>query len=91
MELIGLTVNVTAITAVGSTTALADNTKNRETNYWVGSRVRFMSGTSQGNEYIITGNTAYPVPQAVGAVAIVVIQPAAATLQKVSIMIYYYW
>jgi hypothetical protein len=53
----GLTVNVTAITAIGSTTVLQDNTKNWETNYWVGSRVRPLTGTGVGNEYTITANT----------------------------------
>jgi hypothetical protein len=52
-----LTVNVTAITAAGSTTVLQDNTKNRDNNAWVGKRIRFLSGTSQGNEYAITANT----------------------------------
>lgn len=42
----------------GSTTTLVDTTKNWETNNWVGKRVRFLSGTSQGNEYAITSNTA---------------------------------
>ncbi len=42
----------------GSTTTLVDSNQNWETNYWVGNRVRFLSGTGQGNEYTITANTA---------------------------------
>jgi hypothetical protein len=41
----------------GSTTTLIDTAQNWETNYWVGQRVRFLSGTGQGNEYAITANT----------------------------------
>ncbi len=62
----GLTVNVTAITAAASTTLFYDNTKNWEVNYWVGSRIRFMSGTSQGNEYIVTANTATSITTGAG-------------------------
>jgi hypothetical protein len=42
----------------GAATTLTDSSQNWEVNYWVGSRVRFLSGTSQGNEYTITSNTA---------------------------------
>jgi hypothetical protein len=62
----GLTVNVTAITAIGSTTVMQDNTKNWDTNAWVGKRIRFLSGTSQGNEYAITANTFNTITTAVG-------------------------
>ncbi len=62
----GLTVNVTAITAIGSTTVMQDNTKNWDTNAWVGKRVRFLSGTSQGNEYAITANTFNTLTYATG-------------------------
>lgn len=62
----GLTVNVTAITAVGSTTVMQDNTKNWETNIWAGKRLRFLSGTSQGNEYTIVSNTFNTITTAVG-------------------------
>ena len=41
----------------GSTGALTDTAQNWETNYWVGRRVKFLSGTGQGNEYSITSNT----------------------------------
>lgn len=50
----------------GSTTTLVDTAQNWETNYWVGSRVRFLSGTSQGNEYAITSNTSTTLTFAVG-------------------------
>ena len=41
----------------GSTTTLIDTAQNWETNYWVGQRVKFLSGTGQGNEAAITSNT----------------------------------
>lgn len=41
----------------GSTTTLIDTGQNWETNYWVGQRVKFLSGTGQGNEAAITSNT----------------------------------
>lgn len=50
----------------GTTTTLVDTNQNWETNYWVGSRVRFMSGTSQGNEYAITANTSTTLTFALG-------------------------
>lgn len=62
----GLTVNVTAITAVGSTTVFFDNTKNWVPNTWVGKRIRFLTGTSQGNEYAITANTFNTITYATG-------------------------
>lgn len=62
----GLTVNITAITAVGSTTVLQDNTKNWDPGALVGRRVRFLSGTSQGNEYAITANTFNTITYATG-------------------------
>jgi hypothetical protein len=62
----GCTVNVTAITVVSTTTTLYDVTKNWDVNAWVNKRVRFMSGTSQGNEYIITANTANTLTFAAG-------------------------
>ena len=63
---INMTVNVTAITAVASTTVMQDNTKNWDVNCWVGKRLRFLSGTSQGNEYIIASNTVNTITTAVG-------------------------
>jgi hypothetical protein len=54
----GLTVNVTAITAAGSTTVLSDNTKNWDVNVWAGKKVRFMSGTGVGQEFPVVSNTA---------------------------------
>ena len=63
---VGLTVNITAITAVGSTTVMQDTTKNWDNNAWVGKRLRFLSGTSQGNEYIITANTFNTITTAAG-------------------------
>jgi hypothetical protein len=63
---VNCTVSVTAITAVASTSLFYDNNQNWETNYWVGSRIRFLSGTSQGNEYIVTANTANSITTAVG-------------------------
>lgn len=54
----GLTVNVTAITAVGSTTTLTDNTKNWGVNVFAGKRVRLESGTGVGQEFPIVSNTA---------------------------------
>ncbi len=62
----GLTVNVTAITAIGTTTVMQDNTKNWDTNAWVGKRLRFLSGTSQGNEYTIVSNTFNTITTAAG-------------------------
>jgi hypothetical protein len=62
----GLTVNVTAITAIGSTTVMQDNTKNWDTNAWVGKRLRFLSGASQGNEYTIVSNTFNTITTAAG-------------------------
>lgn len=53
----GLTVNVTAITAAASATVIQDNTKNWVPNTWVNKRIRYLTGTSQGNEYAITANT----------------------------------
>jgi len=50
----------------GTTTTLVDTGQNWETNYWIGSRVRFLSGTSQGNEYTITANTATTLTFATG-------------------------
>lgn len=41
----------------GTTTTLVDATQNWATNIWIGKRVRFLTGTSQGNEYTITSNT----------------------------------
>lgn len=63
---IGLTVNVTAITAIGSTTVMQDNTKNWDTNVLVGKRLRFLSGTSAGNEYTIVSNTFNTITTAIG-------------------------
>jgi hypothetical protein len=62
----GCTVNVTAISLVSSTTILYDMTKNWGVNAWVGKRVRFLSGTSQGNEYAITANTSNSLTYATG-------------------------
>lgn len=62
----GCTVNVTAITAIGSTTVMQDNTKNWDVSAWVGKRLRFLSGTSQGNEYVITANTFNTITTAIG-------------------------
>lgn len=62
----GLTVNVTAITAIGTTTVMQDNTKNWETNILIGKRLRFLTGTSQGNEYTIVSNTFNTITTAVG-------------------------
>lgn len=42
----------------GTTTSLTDSTKNWEVNAYANKRVRFLSGTGQGNEYTITSNTA---------------------------------
>lgn len=50
----------------GTTTTLVDTGQNWETNYWAGSRVRFLSGTSQGNEYTVTSNTATTLTFAAG-------------------------
>jgi len=61
----GLTVTP-VITAVASTTVMQDNTKNWDVNAWVGKRLRFLSGTSQGNEYIIVSNTFNTITTAAG-------------------------
>lgn len=50
----------------GSTTTLTDAQKNWGVNQWSGKRVRFLAGTSQGNEYIITSNTATALTFATG-------------------------
>lgn len=50
----------------GTTTTLVDSGQNWETNYWVGSRVKFLSGTGQGNEYAITANTSTTLTFATG-------------------------
>ena len=50
----------------GSTTVLTDTTKNWGVNQFTNKRVRFLSGTSQGNEYIITANTANTLTYALG-------------------------
>lgn len=50
----------------GSTTTCVDTAQNWPTNCWVGKRVRFLSGTSQGNEYAITANTATTLTFALG-------------------------
>ncbi len=42
----------------GTTTTLIDTSQNWETNYWVGQRVKLLSGTAQGSEYAIISNTA---------------------------------
>jgi hypothetical protein len=63
---INCTVAVAAISAIGSTTVLTDTSKNWDLNCWVNKRVRFMTGTSQGNEYIITANTANTLTYALG-------------------------
>jgi hypothetical protein len=62
----GLTVNVTAITAIGAVTVFFDNTKNWTAGTWVNKRIRFLTGTSQGNEYIITANTFNTITYATG-------------------------
>ena len=41
----------------GSVTTLVDTTQNWPTNIFTGKRVRFLSGTGQTLEYVITGNT----------------------------------
>ena len=41
----------------GAATTLTDSSQNWGVNIFIGKRVRFMSGTSQGNEYIIASNT----------------------------------
>lgn len=61
-----LSVSVTAITAVASTSVFEDNNQNWGVNQWAGKRVRFLSGTSQGNEYAIISNTATTITTAVG-------------------------
>ncbi len=61
----GLTVTP-VITAAASTTVMQDNSKNWDVNAWVGKRLRFLSGTSQGNEYAITANTFNTITTAVG-------------------------
>ena len=45
-------------TGTQSTTQLADTTKNWPANYWIGKRVRFMSGQGGYQEAAITGSTA---------------------------------
>ncbi|MEI6054195.1 MAG: hypothetical protein WCQ49_02375 [Candidatus Saccharibacteria bacterium] len=65
----GTGVNLTVtpvITVAASTTVMQDNSKNWDNNAWVGKRVRFLSGTSQGNEYAITANTFNTITTAVG-------------------------
>ena len=54
---VNMTVNVTAITAVGTTTVLQDNTKNWDVNVWAGKRLRFLTGTGSGQEFPIVSNT----------------------------------
>lgn len=61
----GLTVTP-VITVAASTTVFQDNTKNWDTNAWVGKRVRFLTSTSQGNEYTITSNTFNTITTATG-------------------------
>jgi hypothetical protein len=60
----GLTVNVTAITVAGSTTAFFDNTKNWGVNQWAGKRVRFLTGTGVGQEFPVVSNTANSITYA---------------------------
>ena len=50
----------------GTTTTLVDTNQNWATNVWIWKRVRFLSGTSQGNEYIITANTSNTLTFAAG-------------------------
>lgn len=50
----------------GTTTTLTDTTKNWGVNQFTNKRVRFLSGTSQGNEYTITANTATSLTFATG-------------------------
>ena len=50
----------------GSTTVLTDSNQNWDVNCWYGRRIRFLSGTSQGNEYTITANTATTITYALG-------------------------
>ena len=50
----------------GTTTTLTDSSQNWAVNQWAGKRVRFLSGTSQGNEYTITSNTATALTFAAG-------------------------
>ena len=66
---VNMTVNVTAITAIGSTTVMQDNTKNWDTNIWAGKRLRFLSGTNSGSEYAITSNTFNTITYATAAAA----------------------
>jgi hypothetical protein len=64
---IGINLTVTpVITVAASTTVMQDNSKNWDVNAWVGKRVRFLSGTSQGNEYAITSNTFNTITTALG-------------------------
>jgi hypothetical protein len=42
----------------GSATTLVDSTKNWRNNQWINCRVRVICGTGEGNESVITGNTA---------------------------------
>lgn len=50
----------------GAVTTLTDTAQNWDVNCWTNKRVRFLSGTSQGNEYIITSNTATVLTFATG-------------------------
>lgn len=50
----------------GSTTTLVDNTKNWEVNTLINKRVKFLTGTGQGNEYTITANTSNTLTFATG-------------------------
>ena len=43
-----------------------DNTKNWVPGCWVNKRIRFLTGISQGNEYIITANTFNTITYAAG-------------------------
>ena len=63
----GINMTVTpVITVVASTTVMQDNSKNWDVNAWVGKRVRFLSGISQGNEYAIIANTFNTITTAIG-------------------------
>jgi hypothetical protein len=50
----------------GTTTVLTDSTKNWGVNQLSGKRIRFLSGTSQGNEYSIASNTATTITYGAG-------------------------
>ena len=54
----GVTAGWGTATGTQSTTSLADTTKNWPVNYWVGKRVRFMSGTGAYQELPITASAA---------------------------------